>query len=37
MQIEHESVTEAGKRQEIGIKVSQHAREHDDVYKVTTP
>jgi len=37
MQIEHESVTEAGKRQEIGIKVTQHAREHDDVYKVTAP
>ncbi len=35
MQIEHQSVTEAGKRQEIGIKVTQHAREHDDVYKVT--
>ena len=37
MQIEHESVTEAGRRQEIGIKVAQHAREHDDVYKVTAP
>jgi len=35
MQIEHQPVTEAGKRQEIGIKVTQHAREHDDVYKVT--
>lgn len=35
MQIEHESVTEAGKRQEIGVKVTEHAREHDDVYKVT--
>ena len=37
MQIEHQAVTEAGKRQEIGIKVTQHAREHDDVYKVTGP
>ena len=37
MQIEHQPVTEAGKRQEIGIKVTQHAREHDDVYKVTGP
>jgi putative protease len=37
MQIEHQAVTEAGKRQEIGIKVTEHAREHDDVYKVTGP
>ena len=37
MQIERQPVTEAGKRQEIGIKVIQHAREHDDVYKVTGP
>lgn len=35
MQIEHQSVTEAGKRQEIGLKVTEHARERDDVYKVT--
>jgi hypothetical protein len=35
MQIEHQPVTEAGKRQEIGLKVTQHARENDDVYKVT--
>jgi hypothetical protein len=35
MQIEHQPVTEAGKRQEIGIKVTEHARENDDVYKVT--
>src|SRR5216117_623457 len=37
MEIERQPVTEAGKRQEIGIKVTQHAREHDDVYKVTGP
>jgi hypothetical protein len=37
MQIEHQPVTEAGKRQEIGIKVKEHARENDDVYKVTGP
>jgi len=37
MQIEHQPVTEAGKRQEIGLKVSEHARENDDVYKVTAP
>jgi len=35
MQIERQPVTEAGKRQEIGIKVTQHARENDEVYKVT--
>ena len=37
MQIEHQPVTEAGKRQEIGIKVTEHARENDDVYKVVVP
>ena len=35
MQIEHQPVTEAGRRQEIGIKVIEHARENDEVYKVT--
>jgi hypothetical protein len=35
MQIEHQPVTEAARRQEIGLKVTQHARENDDVYKVT--
>jgi hypothetical protein len=35
MQIEHQPVTEAGRRQEIGLKVTEHARENDDVYKVT--
>ncbi|MGH8746083.1 MAG: EF-Tu/IF-2/RF-3 family GTPase, partial [Burkholderiales bacterium] len=33
MQLEHESVAEAGAGQEIGLKVSAHAREHDVVYK----
>jgi outer membrane biosynthesis protein TonB len=37
MQVEHQPVTEAGRRQEIGLKVTEHAREHDDVYKVTAP
>jgi hypothetical protein len=37
MQIEHQPVTEAGRRQEIGLKVTEHARENDDVYKVMTP
>jgi len=35
MQIDRQAVTEAGKRQEIGIKVAEHARENDEVYKVT--
>ena len=35
MQIAHQAVTEAGKRQEIGLKVTEHARENDLVYKVT--
>lgn len=34
MQLEHQPVTEAGKRQEIGLKVIQHARENDAVYRV---
>jgi len=37
MQVEHQPVTEAGRRQEIGLKVTEHARENDDVYKVTAP
>ena len=37
MQIEHQPVTEAGRRQEIGLKVTEHARENDEVYKVTGP
>jgi hypothetical protein len=37
MQIERQPVTEAGRRQEIGIKVTEHVRENDDVYKVTAP
>ena len=35
MQVDRQPVTEAGKRQEIGIKVAEHARENDEVYKVT--
>ena len=35
MQVEHQPVTEAVRRQEIGLKVTEHARENDDVYKVT--
>ena len=35
MQIEHESVEEATVGQAVGIKVVEHARVHDVVYKVT--
>ena len=35
LQIEHQAVTEVGRRQEFGIKVKEHVREHDVVYKVT--
>lgn len=34
MQIEHENVEEAKKGQSIGLKVADHVREHDVVYKV---
>jgi hypothetical protein len=34
MQVEHQSVSEAGTGQEIGMRVTEHAREHDVVYKV---
>ena len=37
MQVEHQPVTEAARRQEIGLKVTEHARENDEVYKVTGP
>ena len=35
IQVEHKTVPEAKKGAEIGIKVSQKAREHDKVFKVT--
>jgi putative protease len=34
IQIEHESVNQAKKGDDIGIKVKEHAREHDVVYKL---
>lgn len=34
MQIEHKNVEEAKKGQSIGLKVPEHAREGDTVYKV---
>ena len=34
IQIEHNKVTEAKKGDDIGIKVAEHVREKDEVYKV---
>ncbi len=34
MQIEHQSVAKAMKGQVIGLKVKEHVREHDLVYRV---
>lgn len=34
IQIEHENVEEAKKGQSIGLRVIEHVREHDVVYKV---
>ena len=35
MQLEHESVEVGKPGQEIAIKVKEHARQHDEVFKVT--
>jgi len=35
MQIEHKSVTEAKVKDEVGLKVKEHAREKDEVFKAT--
>ena len=35
MQVEHESISEAGKGQEIAIKVERRVRSHDKVYKLS--
>lgn len=35
LQVEHESVEEARKGSDVGIKVPDRVREHDDVYRVT--
>jgi hypothetical protein len=37
MQIEHESITKAVPGDDFGLKVSDHAREHDIVYRVLNP
>ncbi len=35
MQVEHDTVEEAGPGDDVGVKVVDHAREHDKVFKVT--
>jgi hypothetical protein len=35
MQLEHRSVSEAGAGQEIGLRVIEHARENDAIYKAS--
>ena len=34
IQIEHETVDKAGKGDNVGLKVTEHAREHDKIFKV---
>jgi hypothetical protein len=34
MQIDNEQVSEAGVGKSVGMRVAQHARQHDQVYKV---
>jgi putative protease len=34
MQIEHKDVQEARVNEQVGIKVKEHVREHDEVFKV---
>jgi hypothetical protein len=36
MQIEHEAITEAGKGQEVAVKVERRVRNHDKVFKITS-
>jgi len=36
MQVEHDSVEIARPGDSVGIKVTEHAREHDEVFKVTS-
>lgn len=35
MQLEHEAISVATAGQDVGIQVKEHAREHDEVFKVT--
>lgn len=36
LQVEHAAVDEVGPHDDFGVKVAQHVREHDVVYKVTS-
>ena len=36
MQIEHEAITEAGKGQEVAVKVERRVCNHDKVFKITS-
>ncbi len=36
MQIEHKEIDEAKAGQTIGLKVEEHARVHDTIYKITS-
>jgi putative protease len=36
MQLEHDEVESAAVGESVGIKVVEHAREHDEVFKVTS-
>ena len=35
MQVEHEPISEAGKGQEVAVKVEQRVRKRDKIYKLT--
>ncbi len=37
MEIDHAHVTQVGPKQEFGVRVIEHAREHDAVYKLASP
>ncbi len=37
LEVEHQSVPEVSAGQDFGLKVIEHAREHDIVYKVVAP
>ena len=34
IELEHHQIVEASEGQNIGVKVEEHVREHDDVYKI---
>ena len=36
MQVEHKDVQEANVGEQVGVRVSDHVREHDEVFKIIT-